>query len=84
MTIATTYTLTIALISNQDAEVFMNNTLTTVERYRTDSSSTIDTIHQIDKARLAVIFIASLVAVIIVGLGFIACFCKKGRRFLMT
>ncbi len=62
----------------------MQKTLNTVEGFQSDSASTIETIHQIDQARLAVIFIASLVAVIIVGLGFIACFCKKGRKFLMT
>jgi hypothetical protein len=57
------------------------DTLTT---YKSDSSDTIAIIQQIDQARLAVIFIASLVAVIIVGLGFIACFCRKGRKFLMA
>lgn len=56
----------------------------TAERYRNDSADTIAIIQQIDQARLAVIFIASLVAVIIVGLGFLACFCRKGRKFLMA
>lgn len=56
----------------------------TIVLYRSGTDDTIAIIQQIDQVRLAVIFIASLIAVIIVGLGFIACFCKKGRKFLMA